>query len=88
MDIDSLDIVAKIFGTNAGCVNMVDVPLQLGVTDCSLFVVAYMTSLAFGENPNDVRYNQEVLRSHLVSCFSNKKLTLFPSCIIPHEDAA
>ena len=57
---ESLEIVTKVFGTNA-CVNVVDVPLQLGVTDCGLFVVAYMTSLAFGEYPSDIKYNQEVL---------------------------
>lgn len=55
---------------------MIDVPLQLGATDCGLFVVAYMTSLAF-ENPSDLRYNQEILRSHLLSCFSMKKLKLY-----------
>ena len=60
------------------CEHMVDVPLQVGVKDCGLFTVAYMTSLAFGENPGNVRYNQDVLRSHL-GCFSLKKLTLFPS---------
>ena len=85
---ESLEIVTKVFGTNAGCVNVVDVPLQLGVTDCGLFVVAYMTSLAFGEYPSDIKYNQEVLRSHLVSCFSVKKPTLFPSCTSTHENSA
>ena len=36
---------------------MVDVPSQVGVKDCGLFIIAYMTSLAFGENPGNVRYN-------------------------------
>lgn len=36
-----------------------------------------MTSLAHDENPNDVTYKQDTLRSHLIECFKNKSMLFF-----------
>ena len=43
-----------------------------------VFSIAAMVSLAFGEDPGSVKYNQENLRPHLVQCFEFQKFSLFP----------
>ena len=56
-----------------------NVAYQVGTQDCGLFAVAYMTFLAYGDNPTDMTYKQESMRHHLITCFETKKLTIFPS---------
>lgn len=47
--------------------------------ECALYATAYMTSIANGEEPAVLSYDQEEMRDHLTSCFNNKEMTLFPS---------
>jgi len=47
-------------------------------SDCSMFAIAVITSLLFGEDPGKVMYKQEKLRKHLIECFTARKLSLFP----------
>ena len=56
---------------------MVPIQKQKGTKDCGLFTIAIMTSLAYDENPSDVTYKQDSLRSHLIECFKNKSMFLF-----------
>lgn len=46
--------------------------------DCGLFAIANAVSLASGINPADIQYNQNVMRSHLHTCLTKRKLKMFP----------
>ena len=51
---------------------------QKGTVDCGLFAIANATAIAHGKNPSKLRYKQEVMRAHLIDCFNNKNMSLFP----------
>ena len=51
---------------------------QSGLMDCGLFASAYCTSLAHGQDPSAVIYDQSKMRDHLLECIENKKMALFP----------
>ena len=55
-----------------------DVRKQIGSNDCGLFFIAYAVDLAEGHEPSDIKYDQSCIRWHLVECFINRKLALFP----------
>ena len=46
---------------------------QSGTTDCGLFSAAYSTSLANGEDPSTICYDQVKMRDHLLRCLDVKK---------------
>ena len=52
---------------------------QSGTNDCGVFAAAYCTSLAFGQDPSSVVYNQEHLRHHLLICLEKQKVSIFPT---------
>ena len=56
-----------------------NVQLQKGVTDCGLYAIAYATDLCHGNKPSHLHYHQDKLRLHLVECLETKKMTPFPS---------
>ena len=45
---------------------------------CGQFVVAITTNLVFSLNPENASYKLDVLRQHMVDCFSKKRMTPFP----------
>ena len=47
--------------------------------DCGVFVVAYLTSLAHGQNPVSVLYDKKKIRNHLKECLLAGRLELFPT---------
>ena len=51
---------------------------QAGATDCALFAMAVLTSLAFGDDPLKVVYDQQQLRSHLLCSLEKQDVSLFP----------
>lgn len=51
---------------------------QDGSTDCGVFAIAVMTSLAYEEDPSRVKYNQMQLREHLSNCITKGNLVCFP----------
>ena len=51
---------------------------QKGKKDCGLFAIAYATALAYGHNLSKVKFCQEFMRSHLVSCIEKGELVPFP----------
>jgi len=51
---------------------------QSGTKDCGLFSAAYCTSLANGQDPSTVCYDQGKMRDHLIECLDAKRMTLFP----------
>ena len=51
---------------------------QRGVKDCGLFAVAFATALAYGQNPSKLKFQQDLMRSHLITCFQEEKVVPFP----------
>lgn len=60
-------------------VTTVDVQKQRGKADCGLFAVAFATSLCAGDDPSTLCYIQNELRRHLLSCFEQQSISLFPT---------
>ena len=42
---------------------------QKGGKDCGLYSIAFPTALAFGLHPSKLKFNQSIMRQHLVDCF-------------------
>ena len=52
--------------------------MQKGSTDCGLYAIAMMTSIAYKEDSIHVVYNRQDLQLHLKQCFDKSILTKFP----------
>lgn len=52
---------------------------QIGGSDCGLFAIASACTLCNGQEPASFKYDQNVMRQHLLSGFQNKILTPFPA---------
>ena len=59
-------------------IKVANVATQKGSTDCGLYAIAMMTSLAYNENPSNLIYNQQDMRIHLEQCFEKGILEKFP----------
>ena len=71
LDVETRTTVKQMFGLKkADDINMVAMQCQKGSKDCGLFAIAVMTSLAFGEDPSTVSYDQNKLRRHLIDCIT------------------
>lgn len=77
IDNTTSELLTKLFG----CVNHIveKSPRQQGVKDCGVFAIATCTCIAHGQSPNFIRYNQGLMRDHLIQCYKNKCLTPFPT---------
>ncbi len=73
LDPDTEKVVFNLFGTVK--LNFVNVQKQKGGSDCGLFAIA----ISNGLNPSRIIFDQAAMRSHLVTCLNNKKMTLFPT---------
>ena len=56
-----------------------DVQIQKGVNDCGLFSVAWVFSLANGEDPSQLNYKQASMRKHFNKCVTDQCFTDFPA---------
>ena len=68
-------LLTNLFGINV-TVEMGPCPQQDGTADCGVFATATCTALAHGSQPS--RYDQKQMRGHLLKCFKNLVLTVFP----------
>ena len=59
-------------------IRLANVIKQSGVNDCRLFVIAYITHLAFGKDPSCCVFAQSEMRSHLLASFEQQRITPFP----------
>ena len=59
-------------------VKMLECQKQKGGTDCGLVSIAYAIAIAHGVDPTSVTLNQAAMRSHLIKCFEEENLSLFP----------
>ena len=74
VDEATTNFLTNVFGP---CViEMGESPMQDGVTDCGLYAIA--TSVALANNQKPGRFIHENMRAHLVKCFENCLLTMFP----------
>lgn len=60
-------------------VHMMNVQVQSGGSDCGLFAIAYAHTLCLGQDPCSKMWTQDIMRRHLVDCFSHGLLSPFPS---------
>ncbi len=56
-----------------------DVQMQSGGYDCGLFAIAYATALVLGKQPGNFLFDQEKIRPHLLNCFEDGHITMFPT---------
>ena len=54
---------------------------QCNDLDCGLFAIANMVDICYGNNPEDLSYDQDLMRKHLEKCLKTKKYNLFPEVI-------
>ena len=59
-------------------IKLVNVALQKGSTDCGLYAITMMTSIAHKEDPAYVIYDQQELRTHLKDSFDRGFINKFP----------
>ena len=71
--------VSIIVGTKCFKINLMNVCLQFGSTDCGLFAIAMATHLVNRTDPCSVYYTQPLMRDHLKRCFEEQSLTPFPN---------
>ena len=62
-------------------VRHVDVQRQSGGSDCGLFVIAFALLLCQRVNPCTQTLIPSVMRSHLLRCFEDEKITNFPTSL-------
>ena len=59
-------------------INYCDVQWQVGGNDCGIFAIAFATAICNGLEPASLVLDQPRMRQHLMVCFNNEELTLFP----------
>jgi hypothetical protein len=57
----------------------VDVQMQAGGNDCSLYAVAYIVDIIFGRDPSMIVYEQSLMRYHMVDWLHAERFTPFVS---------
>ena len=70
-------IIQNLF--NSRRIKMVKCQTQLGGDNCGVFAIANPTAIAYGINPTDVMYDQSAMRRHLLKCFKEGNLIMFPT---------
>ena len=78
LDRTDASMVQTNFRCRLGAIQHAKCPKQTGGSDCGPFAIAMATSLAFGEDPSDRQYSQIRMRSHIIQCFEEKQLKVFP----------
>jgi len=51
---------------------------QPNCNDCGVFAIAFATSLLFNIEPNKVKYEHKLMRSHLIKIFETNVIEHFP----------
>ena len=68
-------------------VTFVDVQRQAGSSDCGVFAIAFANALCRGCDPHTISIDHNVSRGHLLACFLNKALSMFPQSRKPRRIA-
>ena len=77
-DMEKEAIISNLFQYNAEkpVITISRSQKQKGNVDCGLFAIA--TATAFGKNPSKLQFIQEAMRPHLINCFTQKLMSIFP----------
>ena len=75
IDNATTEVISNLFGTTS--TKMIAVQRQRGGVDCGLFAIAMATAITFGTALQE--FNQGEMRTHLVKCFDEKVMSLFPT---------
>lgn len=59
-------------------VQTMSVQQQEGSKECGLFSIAMALEVCSGNNPESVSFRQDAMRAHLIDCFVNGRLSVFP----------
>ena len=57
---------------------LVNIQKQSSNSECGLFALAVATELAIGNHPDKFWYDDSCMRSHLIMCFEQKDVKVFP----------
>ena len=79
LDDDTRNIIQNLFSCKN--IKMATCQKQLGIHDCGLFSIANATAIANGIDPASLDYKQEDMQMHLIQCFKQGMLTVFPCTI-------
>ena len=79
LDDDTRNIIQNLFACKN--IKMATCQKQLGAHDCGLFSIANATAIVNGIDPTSFKYKQEDMRMHLIQCFKQGMLTVFPCTI-------
>lgn len=52
---------------------------QKGGSDCGVFAIAYLFHLALGDKPEELIFDQAMMRGHLAMCFERRSVFPFPN---------
>ena len=55
-----------------------DVQWQSGASDCSLYAIAFATSICTGVDATTITFDQHKMRCHLIDCLQSNAMTMFP----------
>ena len=59
-------------------VQCLNVQQQRGGSDCGLFALAFITAVCHGDDPTSLYFDQENMRSHLITSIESGEATPFP----------
>lgn len=78
-DESTLDLLKKQFRCSPSNITVLKkVQKQQGGKECGLHAIANATSIAYGQDPLKMKYDESLMREHLIQCFSKNDLELFP----------
>ena len=75
---ETVSVLENIYGSFGQYITT-DVTQQLGVKDCGLFAIAFITALCHGQQPEDFRINQKEMRNHFIACIEARDIKPFPA---------
>ena len=78
---DGKQVIAHLINTNKDqlTVHMMNISKQSRATDCGLYAVAIMSSLALGKDPCNIVFEKEDLQAHLQIIIEKEQITELPS---------
>ena len=79
LDSSTLDILEWLYGQSYNY-HLIDFSKQNGITDCGLYAIAVGVLLLNKIDPESVKFIQEKMRHHLITCFEAQYISCFPFC--------
>ena len=76
----TVDVISKLlhYETSKFTIKLMNVSKQVGDSDCGLFAIAILTSLALGKDPLVEVYRQDMLRAHYLRVLESGTIQPFP----------